>query len=197
MQDWRIRAECALNTSTLAFKLFTSLLHLQLLCWNSNCNALLKRNLWSCRNPTKSFLCANAVLTHNQITYKWKYMNTEQPNTIDPAVITTSVSVLGYTTAALEHWVACKVKSFSVLFHTVPSSLLILWIIIMKSFYSFAVSNPGMQLSKYRHKLKPYVNLNGRHLVVIKMVETHTLDCAHIEHQRGNRTVSNQVYKQL
>lgn len=142
----------------------------------------------------QSFLCANVVLKRNKITHEWKYMDTEHPNTLDPAVITSSVGVLGYTTAAVERWIACKVKLFSALFHTVPSSILILWIIIIKSFYSFAVSNPGMRLPKYRQKLKPYVNLNGRHLVVIKMVETSTLDCAYIEHQRGNRTVSNYVY---
>lgn len=44
-----------------------------------------------------------------------------------------------------------------------------------------------MRFSKYRRKLKPYVNLNERHLVVIKMVEMCTQHCAHVEYHRENK----------
>ena len=114
-------------------------------------------------------------------------MTTEPPKTVDPAVITTLA--LG----CMQSEIILSFVANLILWITIT----IIIIIIIKSFYTFAVSNPGMRLPKYRYKLKPYVDFNGRHLALIKVLERRMLDCAHAEHQRGNRTISNQVYKHI
>lgn len=69
-------------------------------------------------------------------------------------------------------------KSFSALFHLAFPAILVLWIIKKKnSFYGFTSQQPRYAFVKIGGKLEPYVNLNVRHLVVIKvmlwMIETH------------------------
>lgn len=102
----------------------------------------------------------------------------DQPNTIGPAFNNCDHShVLRCTTPAEE---GCM--QGEIILSSVPPCFLhhprVLWIIKKKnSFYGFTSQQPRYAFVKMGGKLEPYVNLNARHLVVIKvmlwMIETH------------------------
>lgn len=103
-------------------------------------------------------------------------MNLDRPSTIGSAFNNCDRSrVSRHTIPAVEGCMQGEIILSSV----PPCSLNhphVLWIIKKKnSFYGFTSQQPRYAFVKIGGKLEPYVNLNGRHLVVIRaMIETHT-----------------------
>lgn len=122
-------------------------------------------------------LSSNTANNPNNALMKTKDL--DQPSTIGPAFNNCDRShVSRYTIPAEEGCMQGEIILSSV----PPCSLNhphVLWIIKKKnSFYGFTSQQPRYAFVKIGGKLEPYVNLNGRHLVVIRavlrMMETHT-----------------------
>lgn len=121
-------------------------------------------------------LLRSSNTTNNAPTKKKKYL--DEPSKIGPASNNCDPShVSRYTIPAEEGCMQGEI----ILCFVPPCSLnhYVLWIIKKKnSFYGFTSQQPRYAFVKIGGKLEPYVNLNGRHLVVIRampwMIETHT-----------------------